>query len=250
MAGQFGWRARIGQIYPSLHGISRGGFDETRRVVPDGVEFVDSKLVYPPQYEPGVRDDTEAFPVMLGMLEAAAKQVALQKPDIVMQMGGAISIFRGWGGDRDIVEILEKAAGVPATTHGRAEVEAMKRMDIHKVVVCTPYAESVNKMLLHYFTGAGLEVVTLNRLGTVRDINAISPYGIYRPIKETFLKAPKADGVIMMCGAIRTFEIIQALEDDIGKPVITAVQAGLWKGLSMVNVRTPIKGYGKLLESF
>ncbi len=126
----------------------------------------------------------------------------------------------------------------------------MQHLDIHKVVVCTPYAESVNKMLLHYFSGAGLEVVTLNRIGGVREINAISPYGIYRPIKETFVKAPKADGVIMMCGAIRTFEIIQALEEDLGKPVVTANQAALWKALNMVKVKQPIRGYGRLLESF
>ena len=117
-------------------------------------------------------------------------------------------------------------------------------------MVVTPYADGVNAALLDYFAGAGLEVVTLKRIGAVRDVYAMSPYGLFRPIKETFLKSPPADGVIMMCGAIRTFEIIQALEDDIGKPVITAVQAGLWKSLCMVNVKTPIKGYGRLLQTF
>lgn len=248
MAGPFGWRARIGHIFPSLKGISRCGLDETRRVVPDGVEFVEAKLVFPPELETG-RDEIKAFPAMLGCIEQAANEVALQKPDIIMQMGGSISVFRGWGGDKEIVERIQAATGIPAVTHGMAEVEALKRMDVHKVVVVTPYVDAINKALINYFSGAGLEVVALNCIGKPRDVYAISPYGIYRPIKETFLKAPPADGVIMMGGAIRTFEIIQALEDDIRKPVITAVQAGLWKGLSMVNVRTPIKGYGKLLES-
>jgi len=249
MAGPLGWRARIGHIAPYIHGISPCALEEQRSVVPDGVEFIEAKLMFPEKAEPGVRDDTEAFPLMLGLIEQAAREVALQKPDVIMQMGGAISIFRGWGGDRDIVSKIEAATGIPAVTHGMAEVEAMKRMGIRKVVVVTPYAEGVNKALLDYFAGAGLEVVTLQRLGTVRDVYAMSPHGLFRPVKETFLNAGPADGVIIMCGAIRTFEIIQPLEDDIRKPVITAVQAGLWKALDMVNVRTPIKGYGKLLES-
>jgi maleate isomerase len=249
MAGPFGWRARIGMLMPSLHGIP-SNLDEIRRVAPDGIEFVEAKLIFPPQFEPGVKGDTEAFSIMLESIEKAAKEVALQKPDFILQTGGAMSIFRGWGGDKDIAERIEKATGIKGLSYGIAEVDAIKRMDIHKLVVVTPYAEDVNNAVIHYFTGAGLEVVALNRIGSVREINAISPYGIYRPIKETFLKAGPADGVIMMCGAIRTFEIIQALEYDLGKPVITAVQAGLWKMLSMVNVKEPIKGYGKLLESF
>ena len=130
MAGPLGWRARIGHIAPYLHGISPIALEEQRKVVPDGVEFIEAKLVFPTKYEPGVRDDTEAFPAMLGLIEQAAREVALQKPDVIMQMGGAISIFRGWGGDRDIVSKIEAATGIPAVTHGMAEVEAMKRMDI------------------------------------------------------------------------------------------------------------------------
>jgi len=250
MASPYGWRARIAQIRPSLHGIPSCSLQEQRSVAPDGVEFVDAKLIFPESAEPGVKDEKEAFPIMLRQVEEAAKEVALQKPDVIMQIGGALSIFRGWGGDKDIVETIQAATGIPAVTHGMAEVEALKRMDVHKVVVVTPYAEGVNEALINYFNGAGIEVVTLNRLGTVREVYAMSPFGLYRPIKETFLKAPPADGVIMMCGAIRTFEIIQALENDLGKPVITAVQAALWKGLQMVNVRQPLKGYGKLLETF
>jgi maleate isomerase len=250
MAGPFGWRARIGHLYPYLHGISPCWIDEHRRAAPEGVEYVDAKLVYPRTAEPGVRSDKEAFPILLQQIESAAKEVALQKPDVILQAGGALSIFRGWGGDKDIVETIEKATGITAATHGMGEVEALKRLDIHKVVVVTPYPDAVNEGLKHFFHGAGLEVVSLRRLGTVREVYAISPYGLYRPIKETFLNSPPADGVIMMCGAIRTFEIIEALEYDLGKPVVTAVQAGLWKGLNMVNVRPSISGFGRLLRSF
>ena len=244
------WRARIGMIYPFISGIRPCCVDEFRTAAPEGVGFIDAKLVFPPQAEPGVNMAEDAFPIMLKNLEQPAKEMALAKVQAIIQMGGALAMYRGWGADREIITQIETVAGVPTTTLGIAEVEALQRLDIHKVIVVTPYEKRVNDAVEEYLRGGGVEVVLLKRLGLVREVFEASPYGIYRPVKETFLTAPPADGLIILCGAIRTFEIIQPLEYDIGKPVVTAVQAGLWKVLNMVNVGEPIRGYGKLLESF
>jgi maleate isomerase len=41
--------------------------------------------------------------------------------------------------------------------------------------------------------------------------------------------------------------IIAALEEDLGRPVITANQASLWRCLRSSGLRTPVVGYGSLL---
>ena len=46
----------------------------------------------------------------------------------------------------------------------------------------------------------------------------------------------------------RTFEVIDMLEKDLGKPVITSNQAALWAALKAVKIKDSIKGYGQLLE--
>jgi len=244
----YDWRARIGVIYPFIKSIRPCCVDEFRVAAPEGVGFIDAKLIFPPEAEPGVRMAEEAFPTMLQHIEQPAKELALANVQVIIQLGGALDMFRGWGSDREIISRIEAVANVPAMTHGIAEVEALHRLDIKKVVVVTPYEDEVNVAVEQYLRGGGVEVVHLKRLGVVREVFEASPYGIYRPIKETFLQSPPADGLIILCGAIRTFEIIQPLEYDIGKPVITAVQAGLWKVLDMVSVKEPIRGYGKLLE--
>lgn len=243
----YGWRARIGCIRPSF---GTSGPEELRKAAPEGVQFANANLLFPLGVEPGTRDVEEAFPAMLKEIERASKEVASAGVQAIIQLGGALSMFRGWGGDREIITRIEEATGIPATTHGIAEVEALHGLGLHKVVVFTPYQESVNIAVKEYIQGSGMEVVLLHRLGGVREVVESSPYGIYRAIKDTFLHAPPADGMIIMCGAVRTFEIIQPMEYDTGKPVVTAVQAALWKMLSMVRVRGPIKGYGRLLEMF
>jgi maleate isomerase len=238
-----GWRARIGHIYPSV-----GNPDKYCKYLPEGVQLFSAMLSFPSGHEPGVKDVEEAFPIMLEQVERAAKEVATAKVQCIIQLGGALSMFRGWGGDKDIVARIEKATGLPASTHGIGEVEAMKKMGIRKVLAFTPYQEAVNEGVKHYFKGAGIEVVQLTRLGGVREMAAIAPYGLFRPIKEAVFKAPPADGIIILCGALTTFGIIEALEHDTGKPVVTADSSAIWKMLDMVSVREPIKGQGKLLE--
>jgi maleate isomerase len=43
-----------------------------------------------------------------------------------------------------------------------------------------------------------------------------------------------------------TLSIIQALEDDLGKPVISAASAMMWAALRAAGVTTQQSGYGRL----
>lgn len=241
--GMYGWRARIGCIRPS-QGINAA--EQFRKIAPEGVQFVEAKVLYPPNAR-----GLDAFPPMLKEIERAAREVASAGVQAIIQEGGALSMFRGWGTDKDVIAKIEDTTGIPATTHGIAEVEAIQRLDMHRIVVFTGNEESVNVKNKEYLEGAGLEVVLIKQIGMSRQEIALgSSYGLYRPVKDTFLEAPPADGLVILTGALRTLEIIQPLEYDLRKPVVTACQAALWKVLNMVNVREPIKGYGRLLEIF
>ena len=46
----------------------------------------------------------------------------------------------------------------------------------------------------------------------------------------------------------RCVAILEALEQDLQRPVISANQASLWHCLRVAGVRTPVEGYGKLLQ--
>ena len=39
----------------------------------------------------------------------------------------------------------------------------------------------------------------------------------------------------------------QALEDVIGKPVVTSHTATLWRALALADIQQPVHGYGRLL---
>ena len=61
------------------------------------------------------------------------------------------------------------------------------------------------------------------------------------------MNKPGADAVILACGNWSTFSIIDELECDLGKPVLTTNQVSLWHALKMMNER-PLSGLGVLLR--
>jgi len=73
----------------------------------------------------------------------------------------------------------------------------------------------------------------------------LKPLTAYIAARE--VDSPEAEAVFISCTAWRTFEIIECLEKDIGKPVITSNQATLWGCLKALG-GSGLKGYGQLLD--
>ena len=57
----------------------------------------------------------------------------------------------------------------------------------------------------------------------------------------------EADGVLIAGTGFRCVGILDALEQDLRRPVVSANQASLWQCLRLSGVHTPIRGYGNLL---
>ena len=57
---------------------------------------------------------------------------------------------------------------------------------------------------------------------------------------------PEAEAVLLGCGGIRTTEVLRALEDDLGKPVVSAPQAMMWHALQLIGVDATRLDRGRL----
>ena len=56
-----------------------------------------------------------------------------------------------------------------------------------------------------------------------------------------------ADGLFISCMNFDAMPTIQALEERLGKPVVTSHSATLWRVLALAGMAMPIPGYGCLL---
>ena len=77
--------------------------------------------------------------------------------------------------------------------------------------------------------------------------------GFYQDIESLYSQfravcPAKADGVIIIGTGFRCVGILQGLEDDLGRPVVSANQASLWSCLGLCGVQANIAGYRRLLQ--
>src|SRR6266508_445123 len=61
--------------------------------------------------------------------------------------------------------------------------------------------------------------------------------------------APDADAVLLSGTGLPTIGVIEVLERDLGKPVVSSNQASLWRALRLAGVRESISGFGRLLSA-
>ncbi len=239
----YGWRAVIGYLYPS-HGMTIG--EEFRKAAPAGVVFHGADMPGPFSWS------TEEVRALLDQVEQATKTVAAAGVDVIIQTGVPIGIVNGIGTDGQIIKIMEKASGLPCTTHITAIVEALRHLGITKVIIVTGYfGEKVNQIFYKFMEDSGFKVIAMEDLGiNWHNTSDASPYSYYRPSKALYKKFPEAEGILISGGNTFQNDVIEPLEADLGVPVITQRSAALWKVLNMVEIREPIPGLGRLLKMF
>lgn len=239
-----GWRAVIGAMYPTFGGIipARSELDDA---MPKGVVFHRAHFHGPFGWS------VEAVKAILPQVSEVAKEAAFPGVDLVIQSGLPIGIIEGIGTDKKIINMIEQATGIKGTTTITSVVEALRKLQITKVIVVTGYfGEQVNNIFKKFLQDSGFEVLHHTERGQDRYAD-VPPHAYYRISKDAFRKFPKAQGILICPGrAFSSMEIIEPLETDLRVPVVTQNSATLWNVLNMVEVREPIEHWGRLLKMF
>jgi len=107
----------------------------------------------------------------------------------------------------------------------------------------TPYEDWLTDRVSNWLEKAGFVVASRKGLGRKSRISDLSSMDAYRLAREVDVST--ADAVFISCTAWKTFDIIETLERDLGKPVVTSNQATLWQSLILAAV-SPAGGQGRL----
>jgi maleate isomerase len=246
----YGWKARIGLILPSRNTTMEPEF---QRIVPEGVS-VHATRVNVEQVSP------QALARMEKALAGAARLLVAVNPDIIIFGCTSGSLIKGPGYDRRLSDKITRITGVQALTTSTAVVEALKILKIRKAAVATPYTEEVNRKEKEFLEGYGIQVVRIKGMGCSKPArsyplaaNPVSLMGLWDPSLAYKLAldvhTPQAEGIFISCTNLRTLEIIDPLEKNSGKPVVTSNQASMAIALRRLGIRERISGFGRLLEN-
>ncbi len=235
----YGWRARIGHILPAAP--LDDAIYEFNQMLPEGVimSYTSLHIQYLRQ---------EDFDRALNMLEEAARIMVEGEVDCIVCGGGPV--VTRIGDDNAILDCIRQVTPVPAITSASAAIQAMKRLDMGRVVVASPYDEERNRLLAEFLGKQGIEVVAAEGLGIRRamDIAKLPFHASYRLARDAWRQAHKADGIYMPCTRLPVVGNIDTLESDLGCPVVTSAQSMVWWALNTLRI-APEGRFGKLMHT-
>ena len=244
MHDYYGWRAKIGLIYPAEGLVMEPEF---YAMAPDGVSIHTARVDLTETTIKGLSNMMDN-----DQIEEAARMLGHRTPTDVVTFGGTSATFmRGIGYDQDVINRMQAAmTNVPASTTSTAALRALKAVGAKNVCFLGPYVEDVTRLGGEFFAANGFEVTGAHGMGISDnlEINDISLERVYAYAKTVV--EPEADAVFMSCTGMRTVGAIEALEADLGVPVISAIQATFWDALCLSNVFEAEPGFGSLFDCF
>jgi maleate isomerase len=153
-------------------------------------------------------------------------------------------------GPDEVARRMQKAQpGTPITNPLSAVIAALKALGVTRVAMVTPYVAEVNGPMRHALAAQGITVVSEASFGQKEDwtVARIAESST----RAAMMQAGRAAGVqavFTSCTNLRTFGIIEAVEQELGVPVISSNQALLWDMLRHAGIAARGWGPGRLFD--
>ena len=135
------------------------------------------------------------------------------------------------------------------TTPSTASIKALKKLNLNKIAIFTPYPKKLNDEVIDFFEKENFQITSNSYFDIASDIDIgkVDPNYLYDILSKMDLKG--ADALFISCTALPALSIIDKLEKKLGKTVLSSNQALIWDALEKIGENDSINGFGKLFSS-
>jgi maleate isomerase len=254
----WGWRARIGLFIVGNEAVPEA---EWWAMAPPGVSVHAARVTARAPWARWRDDRKDVEPEE--DLVRGCRQFAAMRLSAVTVGHSSSSILGGKGWDEATVAALAPllGAGTIVSTNGLDTQAALRASKVARPFVVLPpwFNDQTVAAGVRYYTDQGFAPAGHLRYDPGRKWRDLPPgdlvgqgMGFEQEVDPLYAQVraacpADADGVLIAGTGFRCVAIIEALEQDLRRPVVTANQASLWHCLRSSGVRTPVEGYGSLL---
>lgn len=236
----YGWRGRIGLLIPSTNTTMEPDFN---RLAPEGVSIHSARLLTEREgtFEQLIKMESEA--------DQAAVALATCQPGVIVYGCTSGTFVKGPAWNKHIVQSLTDKTGIPTVTTAGSMVDALRHRGLKRISVVTPYVKKTNDQLVKFVEAHGIRVLDLQTFDELDMFEhaKTEPWEIYELARKAWRK--EAQGLFIACTQLRALDVLDALEEDFGHPVLSATQASMWAALRALGVKADIPGFGSLLRN-
>lgn len=229
----YGTRLRLGVMFPSANYVAE---PQITAMLPPGVSLHTTRL--------------HLGENRLAMLDRLEEAVGLLTDAQVHTLAFHCTAVTMW--QLDMAEIIsariKACTDTPAVITSTAVVAALRDVGAQRIVLVSPYKQVTNDheiaLLAHY----GITVLSDRALGVegAGAMGQVTPETWIDVVKE--MRDDSADAYFVSCTAIKSAEVIDRLEAELGRPVVTSNQAMLWQALRQSGISDSVAGFGLLLR--
>lgn len=256
-----GWRGKVGFISPPSMSLDPTEF---MKIAPPGFRVCQT-MTYVPGFANPNASSRDNIASAAEQLEACSVTLQQAGVDIIAQSGTPFAFVQGgFTAGQALQNHLEQVTGIPVAMMGMSVVSALKSAGLGSVAAaCTYYDDDVIEGYTQFLEDAGIKVLGMENwvsqglLATQQEVRRLThplhtrlTIGlVYKAAKMVARNNPDAECIILSGGAISTMDVLQALEEDLGKPVISSMSALCWEIFDRLDVHAPISGYGSVLAA-
>ncbi|ONI90725.1 maleate cis-trans isomerase [Saccharothrix sp. ALI-22-I] len=248
-----GWdvRARIGVLTPHA---DVGPESELRAMAPPDVGVHAARVEFGAMGAGGVMAPTIPLAPVLAFVEPPhiddAVGLLSAAPVAAIGIGFTSSAYADARAEERAVDRLRALGGIPVVATCPAAVEALSVLGADRIAVFNPpwFDAALDQLGVEYFTDQGFDVIAHGSCVLPSNQRNITPLDLYDWLRAH--TPDTAEAVFVGGNGFRTVGVIAALEQHLGRPVLTANQVLLWKLLRTAQVPTSsVRGYGWLFET-
>ena len=241
MRSFYGWRARIGLVYPDTGTVME---PECYAMAPEGVTIHTDRLPLSIMTVDGIGDMMKS-----DATERCTESLAEAPLHSIVFGGTSATFLKGIGYDEEIrARMARVSRGIPVTTTSSAALKGLRALGVRRLTFVGPYDGEVTERGRIFFGQNGFDVLNARGMGLQKDkdVGAVTLEAVYHLVRSATHR--DSDGVFISCTNLRSVGAIPDLERDLGIPVVSAIQASFWDALRLAGVRASKPGFGRLFD--
>ena len=169
-----------------------------------------------------------------------------QKIDCVAYGCTSGTIAAGYNTIKTKINLAKPEAKV--TTPITATIKALKKLNIKKISIFTPYTKIINDSVLDYFNKENIIINSLTYfdIASDLDIGKVDESYLFEVLAKIDLS--ESDALFISCTALPALSIIDKLEKKLNRVVLSSNQTLIWDTLNLIGNKEPVKGFGKIFD--
>ncbi|BCJ87083.1 maleate cis-trans isomerase family protein [Effusibacillus dendaii] len=144
---------------------------------------------------------------------------------------------------------VENGGAAPVISSAGALVDGIHTIGAKKIALIAPYMKPLTNTVIEYITSSDIEVTDSISLEIPDnlEVGRQDPMNLLEIVKR--LDHSQADAVVLSaCVQMPSLAAIQKVEDQIGKPVLSAATSTVYKILKTLNLKAVVPNAGHLLS--